>query len=90
MKSKAPVREITFKDIVEEWCADQGLIILPLREAHPQNGHPLFRITASASGKGGVIAFLQGDVVWVQNRKARDIWEPMGLEDQLVERAEGK
>jgi tuftelin-interacting protein 11 len=86
----APVKEISFKDIVEEWCADQGLILLPLREAHPQNGQPLFRITASASGKGGVIAFLQGDVVWVQNRKARDIWEPMGLEDQLVERAEGK
>ncbi|OKL60109.1 hypothetical protein UA08_04689 [Talaromyces atroroseus] len=86
----APIKEISFKDIVEEWCADQGLIILPLREAHPQNGQPLFRITASASGKGGVIAFLQGDVVWVQNRKARDIWEPMGLEDQLVERAEGK
>uniref|UniRef100_A0A093XTI7 G-patch domain-containing protein n=1 Tax=Talaromyces marneffei PM1 TaxID=1077442 RepID=A0A093XTI7_TALMA len=90
MKPKAPIKEVAFKDIVEEWCADQGLIILPLREAHPQNGQPLFRITASASGKGGVIAFLQGDVVWVQNRKARDIWEPMGLEDQLVERAEGK
>ncbi|PKX92623.1 putative G-patch domain protein (TFIP11) [Aspergillus novofumigatus IBT 16806] len=58
--------------------------------AHPQNGQPLFRITASATGKGGVVAFVQGDVVWVQNKKAKDIWEPMGLEDRLVERAEGK
>jgi tuftelin-interacting protein 11 len=36
------------------------------------------------------VAYLQGDVVWVQNKKAKDIWEPMGLEDQLVERAEGR
>ncbi|KAH2931994.1 hypothetical protein KXW15_007784 [Aspergillus fumigatus] len=84
------VEEIAFKDILESWCMEQGLIILPLREAHPQNGQPLFRITASATGKGGVVAFVQGDVVWVQNKKAKDIWEPMGLEDRLVERAEGK
>ena len=84
------VEEIAFKDIVETWCVEQGLIILPLREAHPQNGQPLFRITASATGKGGVVAFLQGDVVWVQNKKAKDFWEPMGLEERLVERAEGR
>lgn len=85
-----PPEEIAFKDILEAWCAEQGLIVLPLREAHPQNGQPLFRITASATGKGGVVAFLQGDVVWTQNKKAKDVWEPMGLEDRLVERAEGR
>ncbi|KAJ5570091.1 uncharacterized protein N7459_009521 [Penicillium hispanicum] len=90
-KPKPPVvEEIAFKDIVENWCMEQGLIMLPLREAHPQNGQPLFRITASATGKGGVVAFLQGDVVWVQNKKTKDVWQPMGLEDQLVERAEGR
>lgn len=93
--TKAPraakvVEEIAFKDILESWCVEQGLIILPLREAHPQNGQPLFRITASATGKGGVVAFIQGDVVWVQNKKAKEVWEPMGLEDRLVDRAEGK
>ncbi|OJJ49429.1 hypothetical protein ASPZODRAFT_129893 [Penicilliopsis zonata CBS 506.65] len=82
--------EVAFKDILEVWCAEQGLIMLPLREAHPQNGQPLFRITASATGKGGVVAFIQGDVVWTQNKKAKDLWEPMGLEDRLVERAEGR
>jgi tuftelin-interacting protein 11 len=88
---KGPVvEEVAFKDVLENWCMEQGLIMLPLREAHPQNGQPLFRITASATGKGGVVAFVQGDVVWVQNKKAKDIWEPMGLEDQLVDRAEGK
>ncbi|OOF98094.1 hypothetical protein ASPCADRAFT_205354 [Aspergillus carbonarius ITEM 5010] len=84
------LEEVAFKDILESWCLEQGLIMLPLREAHPQNGQPLFRITASATGKGGLVAFVQGDVVWVQNKKAKETWEPMGLEDRLVERAEGK
>ncbi|BDD58407.1 hypothetical protein MAP00_003687 [Monascus purpureus] len=88
-KPKLP-EEIGFRDILESWCSEQGLIMLPLREAHPQNGQPLFRITASATGKGGIVVFIQGDVVWVQNKKAKDTWEPMGLEDRLVERAEGK
>jgi tuftelin-interacting protein 11 len=82
--------EISFKDILENWCVEQGLIMLPLREAHPQTGHPLFRITASATGRGGVVAFLQGDIIMVQNKKAKDVWEPMGLDDQLIERAEGR
>lgn len=91
-KPRAPkiVEEVAFKDILESWCTDQNLFIRPLREAHPQNGQPLFRITASATGKGGVVAFIQGDVVWVQNKKAKEVWEPMGLEDRLVERAEGR
>lgn len=84
------VEEISFKDILESWCQEQGLIMLPLREAHPQTGQPLFRITASATGKGGVVAYLQGDVVWVQNKRAKEVWEPMGLEERLVEKAEGK
>lgn len=84
------IEEPTFKDIVEEWCADEGLLMVPLREAHVQTGLPLFRITASATGKGGVQVYLKGDVVWAQNRKAKDIWEPIGLDAQLVAKAEGK
>ncbi|KAJ5709694.1 hypothetical protein N7493_009985 [Penicillium malachiteum] len=84
------VEEPSFKDIVETWCVEQGLIFLPLREANPQNGLPLFRITASATGKGGVVAYLQGDMLRVQNKKAKDLWEPMTMEDRLIELAEGR
>ncbi|KAJ5777799.1 hypothetical protein N7520_001045 [Penicillium odoratum] len=82
--------EPSFKEIVENWCVEQGLILLPLREANPQNGLPLFRITASATGKGGLVAYIQGDVLRVQNKKAKELWEPMLLEDRLVELAEGR
>ncbi|KAJ5714436.1 uncharacterized protein N7483_011617 [Penicillium malachiteum] len=84
------VEEPSFKDIVESWCVEQGLIFLPLREANPQNGLPLFRITASVTGKGGVVAYLQGDMLRVQNKKAKDLWEPMTMEDRLIELAEGR
>ncbi|KAJ6017425.1 hypothetical protein N7451_000804 [Penicillium sp. IBT 35674x] len=84
------MEEPSFKEIVENWCVEQGLILLPLREANPQNGLPLFRITASATGKGGIVAYMQGDVLRVQNKKSKELWEPMLLEDRLVELAEGR
>lgn len=86
---KVHIEEPSFKDIVEEWCGDEGLLMVPLREAHLQSGLPLFRITASANGKGGVLVYLKGDVVWAQNKKIKDTWEPTGLDAGLVARAEG-
>ncbi|KAF1822160.1 TFP11-domain-containing protein [Dissoconium aciculare CBS 342.82] len=81
---------ISFRDIVEAWCAEEDLTFLSLREPHPQTGAPLFRITASATGKGGVVAYLQNDTVWAQKRGDRTQYEPLGLDERLVSRAEGK
>ena len=81
----------TFKDVVEDWCASNSLFMLPLREADLQTGLPLFRITASASGKGGVVVYLKGDVVWVRSAGTeKRTFLPMGLDEGLVARAEGR
>ena len=81
----------TFKDVVEDWCAENGLFMVPLREADLQTGLPLFRITASASGKGGVVVYLKGDVVWVRSAGIENrTFLPMGLDEGLVRRAEGR
>ena len=84
----------TFKDVLEEWCANEGLHLVPLREADVQTGLPLFRITASASLKGGVVVYLKGDIVWVRGPVAAEgqgrTFAPMGLDDALIRRAEGK
>jgi tuftelin-interacting protein 11 len=82
--------EMSFKDVVEEFCADENLLMIPLREAHDQTGLPLFRITASATGRGGAVAYLKGDILWVQNKKEKSVWEPHGLDGALVAKAEGK
>lgn len=86
----------TFRDVVEDWCTEQGLIMMPLREAEHQTGLPLYRITASASGRGGVVVYLKGDVVWVRGSGGVGVgvegkgFAPVGLDEGLAARAEGK
>ncbi|KAH6633273.1 GC-rich sequence DNA-binding factor-like protein-domain-containing protein [Boeremia exigua] len=82
--------EATFKDVVEEFCADENLLLMPLREAHDVTGLPLFRITASATGRGGAVAYFKGDVLWVQSKRDKALWEPTGLDGGLTARAEGR
>ncbi|KAG6993717.1 G-patch domain-containing protein [Physcia stellaris] len=67
MQKKEMLPETTFRDVVEDWCGAQSLLFVPLREADPGSGMPLFRITASASG-GGRGRFSQGDVLWARGR----------------------
>lgn len=82
---------ITFRAVLEAWCADHSLLFVPLREADPASGLPLFRVTASASGKGGAVVFLRGDVVWVrEGRAGGGVFRPVGLDEGLLERAEGR
>ncbi len=84
----------TFKDVVEDWCAESDLHMIALREADLQTGLPLFRITASASGKGGAVVYLKGDVVWARGAAIGGIkslvFMPMGLDDGLIAKAEGR
>lgn len=85
--------ETTFRDVVEDWCTEEGLLLIPLREAEARSGLPLFRITASASGKGGVMVYLKGDVVWARAGLAEGKergFAPTALDGALVARAEGK
>ena len=81
--------EQTFKDIVERWCEEYDLILLSLHSAHSTTGQPLYRITASASGKGGIQVYLKGDVVWAQNPKEKGKFIPIELGDQLATWAGG-
>ena len=76
--------EITFKDIVEDFCASHDLLLIPLRRAHDQTGFPLWRITASPSGTGGVFCYFHGDVIFVRRPPIGDqpeLWQPLVLED---------
>jgi len=86
-KLQVEVQETTFRDVVEDWCAENNLLLVPLRKAHEASGSALFRITASASGAGGVMCYFKGDVVWCQDRKNKELWEPMGL-GTILERLE--
>ncbi|KAG8622987.1 hypothetical protein KVT40_007963 [Elsinoe batatas] len=79
--------EVTFRDEVEAWCAEEDLMMLPLREAHQATGNALFRITARFDGKGGVVCFIGGDVVWAQVKGDKDTFKPAQLDSSLAARA---
>ncbi|KAL8769306.1 MAG: hypothetical protein Q9209_004688 [Squamulea sp. 1 TL-2023] len=82
---------VTFRHVLESWCTENSLLFIPMREADPVSGLPLFRLTASATGKGGVVVFLKGDVVWVREGKGEGtVFRPVGLDEGLVGRAEGR
>lgn len=72
-------REIDFKDVVEDWCAQQNCLLLPLRKAH-ESGNSLFKITASASGAGGVTVYFRGDIVMMQGRQ-KGSFVPVSLQE---------
>lgn len=80
---------LSFKDQVDDFCQASNLLFLPMRSAHPISGLPLWRITASPSGRGGVVVYLKGDVVWAKHGKEEGGWQPMGLDEKLVFLAEG-
>ncbi|RPB23784.1 TFP11-domain-containing protein [Terfezia boudieri ATCC MYA-4762] len=86
-KEKARVakanEQVSFRDAIEDWCAENNLLLIPLRKADEKTGQALFRITASASGVGGLVVYLRNDVVWGQDKKSRDKFEPLGLENVL-------
>ncbi|KAF2449604.1 hypothetical protein P171DRAFT_404990 [Karstenula rhodostoma CBS 690.94] len=82
--------DVSFKDYVDSWCAEQDLLLMPLRKKDETTGMALFRIAASAVGAGGVVVHFQGDNVFAQNKKDKSVWDPVGLDDELVKRAEGR
>lgn len=58
------IPEITFKDVVEDWCSKHNYLLFPLRKAH-ESGNALFKITGNATGTGGITVYLRGDIVMV-------------------------
>jgi tuftelin-interacting protein 11 len=74
------IQETTFKDVLEDLCAENNLLLVPLRTADEATGKALFRITASADGKGGVTGYIgDGDVLWLQTKR-QGPYEPVSLE----------
>ncbi|KAF5315990.1 hypothetical protein D9758_018112 [Tetrapyrgos nigripes] len=63
-RSSARTQEITFRSIVEEFAASHNLLFIPTGKAHEKSRMPLFRISSSADGKGGLLVYILDDAVW--------------------------
>ncbi|GJJ10963.1 hypothetical protein Clacol_005192 [Clathrus columnatus] len=58
------ITEITFRSIVEEFAASHDLLFIPTGRAHEKSRMPLFRVSRSVDGKGGVLVYILDDAVW--------------------------
>ncbi|TFK39878.1 GC-rich sequence DNA-binding factor-like protein-domain-containing protein [Crucibulum laeve] len=63
-RPSARTQEITFRSIVEEFAASHNLLFVPTGRAHEQSRMPLFRVSQTADGKGGLLVYILDDAVW--------------------------
>lgn len=66
-------------------AAAANLVFLPTGKVAPQ-GQPLFRVSRTIEGKGGVNVYLEDDVVWLADKTGD--YNPVSVED-MVKRAGG-
>ncbi|KAG6898976.1 hypothetical protein C0993_002065 [Termitomyces sp. T159_Od127] len=58
------VHEITFRSIAEEFAAAHNLLFIPTGRAHEISRMPLYRVSPTADGRGGLVVYIQDDAVW--------------------------
>ncbi|KAI0319971.1 GC-rich sequence DNA-binding factor-like protein-domain-containing protein [Amylostereum chailletii] len=63
-KPPARMQEYTFRSIVEERAAEHNLMFIPTQRAHEKSQMPLFRVSPTADGKGGILVYILDDAVW--------------------------
>ncbi|KAF9071594.1 GC-rich sequence DNA-binding factor-like protein-domain-containing protein [Rhodocollybia butyracea] len=90
-RPSARTQEITFRSIVEEFAASHNLLLLPTGRAHEKSRMPLFRVSASTEGKGGLLVYILDDAVWAAHEGAggpAEDYQAISL-DNMVLRALG-
>ena len=63
--------EVSFRHVIEDWCQENDLQFVPERKKAHAEG-PLYRITARGDGKGGVLVYFKGDVLFFDS-KSKDV-----------------
>ncbi|EIW79317.1 TFP11-domain-containing protein, partial [Coniophora puteana RWD-64-598 SS2] len=79
----ARVTEVTFRDIVEEFAAQHNLLFVPTGRAHEKSRMPLFRVSTTVDGKGGLLVYVLDDAVWAADPETGD-YRAITLEDMVV------
>jgi len=78
-----PVRtqEITFRSIVEDYASSHNLLFIPAGRAHEKSRMPLFRVSQTADGKGGLLVYILDDAVWAPDG---DEYRAISLENMVL------
>ncbi|THH29774.1 hypothetical protein EUX98_g4418 [Antrodiella citrinella] len=79
-------QEISFRSIVEEYAAAHNLLFFPTGRVHEKSRMPLFRVSPTSDGKGGVLVYIQDDAVWASDGEE---YRAVSLENMVVMAAKG-
>jgi tuftelin-interacting protein 11 len=82
-RSSARTQEITFKSIVEDFAAAHNLLFFPVGQVHEKSRMPLYRVSATASGKGGLVVYILDDAVWAPQPDGKD-YRAISLDDMVL------
>ncbi|KZT59459.1 TFP11-domain-containing protein [Calocera cornea HHB12733] len=80
-KAAQPAAEVTFRSIVEDFVATHNLLFFPTGQAHEKSRMPLYHVSPSVDGKGGVTVYLLDDAVWMQDGVD---WKAVSLEEMVL------
>jgi len=74
-------QEITFRSIVEDFASSHNLLFIPAGKVEEKSRMPLFRVSQTADGKGGLLVYILDDAVWASDG---DAFRAIGLEDMVL------
>ena len=77
----AGTQEISFRSIAEDHASSHNLLFIPTGRAHEKSRMPLFRVSQSVDGKGGLLVYISDDAVWAPDG---DEYRAISLEDMVL------
>ncbi|TBU40977.1 TFP11-domain-containing protein [Dichomitus squalens] len=78
----ARTQEVTFRSIVEDYAAAHNLLFLPAGKVHEESRMPLYRVSPTADGKGGVLVYILDDAVWAAD--ANGAYRAITMDDMVL------
>lgn len=82
-RPSARTHEITFRSIVEDFASAHNLLFIPTGRAHELSRMPLFRVSPTADGKGGLLVYILDDAVWAPMTDG-DEYRAISLDDMVL------
>lgn len=79
-------QEITFRTIVEDYASSHNLLFIPTGKAHEKSRMPLYRVSQTADGKGGLPVYILDDAVWAPDG---DDYRAISLENMVLRATKG-
>ena len=86
-RPSARTQEITFRSIVEEFVASNNLLFIPAGKVHELSRIPLYRVSPTADGKGGLLIYILDDAVWASAEGVggpSDEYRAISLDEMIV------